>query len=235
MSLRVAVTRAAPENARTAARLQELGHIPLLAPLLDIQSRTLDADVTNVQALFFTSSNGVHAFGRQSSVRSVPVLTVGDATAQAARDLGFAHVRSANGDVAALAELARDTLDPSAGKLLHIGGAHIAGDLSAALINAGFQVERRIAYEAQAVAAPPAAFNESLDAVLFHSARAASVFVALGAPRADQLTAACLSATVAAAAQKTAWKQVIVARAPREDALLAALPRGQNSPAGASA
>ena len=223
MSLRVAITRAAPENARTAAQLQDHGAIPYLAPLLDIAPRAFDADVTNVQALLFTSSNGVHAFTRESSVRSVLALAVGDATAQAARAVGFAEVRSANGDVAELAALAAATLDPADGKLVHIGGAHLAGDLGGALQAAGFKVERRIGYEAQAVTTLPIAFGEPLDAVLFHSVRAASVFAGLGAPRADQLTAACISAAVAEAARKTAWKQLVVAAAPREDALLAAL------------
>ena len=226
MSLSIAITRAAPENAQTAARIQALGAIPLLAPLLDIELKPFDTDLTNVQALLFTSSNGVHAFCRQSSVRGVPVLAVGDATAQAARGLGFAHVGSADGDVAALAALAIETLDPRGGKLVHLGGAHVAGDLGAALGKAGFQVERRIGYAAQAVKTLPTAFSEPLDVVLFHSARAAHIFVGLGAAHGGELIAVCLSDAVAEAARKTAWKQLIVAAAPREDALLAALPRG---------
>ncbi|MFT3728842.1 MAG: uroporphyrinogen-III synthase [Terricaulis sp.] len=223
MSLRVAITRAAPENARTAARLQQRGDLPLLAPLLDIEPRPFDLSLDGVQALLFTSSSGAHAFASHSHARNLPVLAVGDATAQAARDRGFAHVSSANGDVATLAALAARTLDPSAGKLLHVAGTHIAGDLGGTLRAAGFDVERRLTYEAVAVTALPLSFQEPLDAVLFHSARAAMVFAALGAPRADQLAAVCMSEAVGDAAKKTVWKQVIVAAAPREDALLAAL------------
>ncbi|HVV34361.1 MAG TPA: uroporphyrinogen-III synthase [Vitreimonas sp.] len=226
MSLRVAITRAAPENARTAAYLQQRGASPLLAPLLDIVPRAFDANVHGVQALLFTSSNGVHAFTRESAVRSVPVFAVGDATAQAARALGFAEVRSADGDVAALAALVARTLKPAEGKLVHIGGAHVAGDLGGALKNAGFSVERRIGYEAEAVRSLPLAFREPLDAVLFHSARAAEILADLGPPDTHRLKAVCISAAVADAARKTAWKQVIVASAPREDALVAALGLG---------
>jgi uroporphyrinogen-III synthase len=223
MSLRVAVTRAAPDNARTAARLQERGDIPLLAPLLDIEPRPFDVSVDGVQALLFTSSSGAHAFASQSHTRSVPVLAVGDATAQAARDRGFAHVRSADGDVATLAALTMRTLAPGAGKLLHVAGTHVAGNLAGTLRTAGFVVERRLAYVAVAATDLPLAFSEPIDAVLFHSARTASIFIGLGAPRSTALTAVCLSPAVAEAAQKTAWKQLIVATAPREDALLAAL------------
>ena len=223
MSLRVAVTRAAPENARTASRLQERGHIPFLAPLLDIEARAFNASIVGVQALLFTSSSGVHAFASHSHVRSLPVMAVGDATAQAARQRGFAHVSSADGDVATLAALTTRTLDPGAGKLLHIAGTHVAGDLAGTLRREGFTVERRLAYEAVAATAIPSDLSKPLDAVLFHSARTASIFVNLGAPHSDRLAALCLSEAVADAARKTAWKQLIVANAPREDALLAAL------------
>jgi uroporphyrinogen-III synthase len=222
MSLHVAITRAAPENAHTAARLQALGAIPLLAPLLDIETRAFDANLTGVQALLFTSSNGARALASQSDVRNVPVFAVGDATAQSARDLGFAEVQSANGDVASLAALATTALDPRAGKLLHIGGAHIAGDLSGALVKAGFTVERRVAYEAKAAVALPEAFSERLDVVLFHSARAANALVQLRPAGAEKMTAACISPAVAEAVSALPWRRLLVAPAPREDVFLKA-------------
>jgi uroporphyrinogen-III synthase len=222
MSRRVAVTRAAPENARTAARLRERGAVAVLAPLLEIELRPFDTDLANAQALLFTSSNGVHAFTQRSQARAAQVLAIGDATAQAARGLGFANVFSANGDVAALAALAARTLDPKRGKLLHIGGAHLAGDLSGALIDAGFSVERRIAYEARTVTQLPGEFSVPLDLVLFHSARAAGIFVQLGAPNSHAMDAACLSGAVADALGTTRWRRIIVAPRPREEELLTA-------------
>lgn len=150
-------------------------------------------------------------------------MAVGDATAQAARTQGFASVRSAGGDVESLSALVIGTLDPSAGKLLHIAGTHVAGDLQGTLRKAGYSIERRLAYEAVAVTTLPKCFQEPLDAVLFHSARAAAIFADLGAPKADKLAAVCMSDAVAEAAKKTVWKQVLVAAAPREDALLATL------------
>jgi uroporphyrinogen-III synthase len=223
VKLRVAVTRALPEAEATAARVRALGGEPVLAPLLTIAPRAFDVSLNGVQALLFTSSNGVRAFAAASDTGAVRVLAVGDATAEAARAAGFYDVRSAAGDVAALAALAAATLDPAAGKLVHIAGAQVAGDLAGALDAAGFKVERRIAYEARAAPALPPAFAGPLDAVLFHSARAAQTFVALGAPGAKNLTVACISPAVAEVARKVAWKRVVVAPAPREDALLRAL------------
>ncbi|WP_395647055.1 uroporphyrinogen-III synthase [Terricaulis sp.] len=220
--MRVAITRAAPENARTAERVRARGAEPVLAPLLQIIPCGYDTNVADAQALVFTSTNGVHAFPAVRDAKHCVVLAVGDATAEAARQAGFGDVRSAGGDVAALAALAKAQLDPAGGKLIHVAGDHVAGDLSGELRAAGFNIERRLAYVARAVAVLPDAFATPLDLVLFHSPRAAQIFVDFGAPNAATLTAACLSPAVAAAAQSASWKRLIVSPAPREEALLGA-------------
>jgi uroporphyrinogen-III synthase len=220
--LRVAITRALPEAERTAERVRALGAEAVVAPLLTIAPCAYDTNTAGAQALLFTSTNGVRAFPDVRGARDRIVLAVGDATAAAARAAGFADVRSAGGDVAALAALATRDLDPRGGKLIHIGGERLAGDLAGRLRAAGFTVERRVAYSARPALALPAAFAGPLDIVLFHSARAAETFISLGAPNAAQLTAACISAAVAEAAAKTAWRRIIVAPEPREDEFLAA-------------
>lgn len=221
--MRIAITRAAPENAQTAERVRERGGEPVLAPLLTIVPCGYDTSTEGAQALVFTSSNGVRAFPDAHGAKDRVVLAVGEITAQAARDAGFADVRAAGGDVEALAALAQATLDPTKGKLIHIAGDHVAGDLGGALRAAGFAVERRLAYASVAAPALPDAFRTPLDAVTFHSARAAETFVALGAPNAANLTAACFSQTIADAAAAIVWKRLIVAPAPRDEALLDAL------------
>ncbi|QGZ96858.1 uroporphyrinogen-III synthase [Terricaulis silvestris] len=221
--MRVAITRAAPENARTAERVRARGGEAVLAPLLTIVPCGYDTNTAGAQAIIFTSSNGVRAFPDVRGARNRVVLAVGDVTAEAAREAGFTDVRAADGDVESLAALVHTSLDPAKEKLIHIAGDHVAGDLGGALRAAGFTVERRLAYASVAVSALPAAFNAPLDAVLFHSARAAETFLVLGAPGAVQLTAACFSQTIADAATAAPWKRLIVSPAPRDEALLDAL------------
>jgi uroporphyrinogen-III synthase len=194
----------------------------IVAPLITIVPCGYDTNAEGAQALIFTSTNGVRAFPDARGARDRVVLTVGDATAAAAREAGFSDVRSADGDVRSLAALAKAELDPEKGKLIHIAGDHVAGDLSGDLRAAGFNVERRLAYASVAASPLPEALNGPLDIVLFHSSRAAERFIALGAPNAAQLIAGCLSAAIAEAAGKTPWKQIITAPHPREDDLLAA-------------
>lgn len=233
--LRIAITRMQPEAEKTAARVRALGGEAIVAPLLSFAPLPFDARLHGVQALLFTSANGVRAFADASVQRDRTVLTVGDTTAGAALDAGFADVRSADGDVAALAAMAAATLDPQAGALLYISGADIARDLVAMLTVDGFCAERRIAYEARAAAALPPALTAPFDLILFHSARSANIFVALGAPGADKLAAICLSQTVADAAARVHWGKLIVAPAPREEALLQAAFTAKLAPGGANA
>ena len=233
--MKVAITRAAPENARTAERVRAMGHEPILAPLIAIEPVAFGAALDGVQALLFTSINGVRAFASASAARNVRVLTVGDATATRARDAGFADIRSADGDIAALAHLAQAQLDPHAGALIHISGEDIAGDLLQPLRGAGFHIERRVAYAARAAKTLPDAFDRPLDLVLFHSPRAIGVFLDLGAPNAPRMTAGCLSHTIAARARTITWSNIIVAPAPREDVLLKAALGDKSAPSGATA
>jgi uroporphyrinogen-III synthase len=235
MMLRVAITRAEPEASRTAERVRARGAEAIVAPLLTIVPCGYNTNTDGAQALIFTSTNGVRAFPDVRGARDRIILTVGEATAEAARDAGFSDVRSADGDVVALAALAKATLDPAKGKLVHLAGDHVAGDLGGELRAAGFSVERRLAYASVAAIELPEALRGPLDIVLFHSVRAAETFVALGAPNTRELTAGCLSAPVAEAAGKTSWKRIVTAARPREGDLLTATLGGENSPAGASA
>ncbi len=233
MTLRVAITRAMPDAERTAERVRAYGAEPVLAPLLTIIPCGYDTNTKGAQALIFTSSNGVRAFPDCRGARDKIVLTVGEATAETARAAGFTDVRTAGGDVRALADLIVASLDPGAGKLIHIRGTHVAGDLTTAL-GGGFQIESRIAYTAVTVPKMPAALGAPWNLILFHSPRAAAAFLSFGSPGAGDLACACLSPAVAAAAG-AGWKRVIVSPAPREEALLEAALGPTASPAGASA
>lgn len=221
MSRRIAITRAEPEARVTAERVRERGGVPIIAPLLTIEPRPFDANLGSAQALLFTSINGVVAFAGATAIRDVAVITVGNATADAAMKAGFRNVRTANGDVGALAEVAGKVLDPKGGKVIHVSGMHTAGDLVGALRRAGFEAEHRIAFEAvQAKQLPNVLVTEDIDVMLFHSARAAEAYFLERSPRAAERIAVCLGPRIAEVAQKILWKRLIVAPAPREDAIL---------------
>ena len=140
------VTRTAPDAHATAERLRALGHEPVVAPLLEV--RTLEGvkpDLKGVTALAFTSRNGVAAFAGLTRRRNLPVYTVGEATAEAAREAGFGAVSSADGALAELVALI--ALHPPKGRLLWPGAAQPAGDLAAAVAPHGVECVHLPVYE----------------------------------------------------------------------------------------
>lgn len=223
-SSRVWVTRAQPGADRTAERLTAAGHAPVVAPLLEIRRLHVQPDLTGIDALTFTSRNGVSAFVTLSPDRSRPVLAVGDATAQAARDAGFSDVRSANGDIHALAALIRSEAPDLT--LLHPRAVQPAGDL-AAEVGTAARIRSLPVYEALITdtAAP-----DDWDMVLIHSPRAAHALADRLSPEASEhRIAAAISPAAAAPLASLGFAEIHIAATPDENALLATLGKREAS------
>lgn len=232
MMTRWLVTRPREEAERFADAMRDRGLDPVIAPILEIEPVDPGPiDLFDVQAVLATSRNGIDAFARRVTRRDLPVLAVGDATADLARSLGFRDVASAAGDGADLAELAHARLDPAAGALLHPSGEDVARDLPALLD--GFAVRRIVLYRARPAAALPSAAvaalaDPGLAGVVFFSPRTAKVFATLAARvelthRLAGLTAVCLSPAVAQALDPSPWRAVRIADRPDSPSLLARL------------
>ncbi len=232
--MRVLITRPRDDGERLAEILRGKGIEPLLEPLFRIDHTvgpTLDLD--GVQALLVTSANGARAFAARDDRRDLTVYAVGDASARAATEVGFADVESASGDVEALARLVRRCLDPARGAVFHAAGTTVAGDLAGMVEEAGFTYRRAVLYEARAADELSGATVQALkagtvDGVLFFSPRTAACFVDL--LRAGGMTgvcgriiAFCLSPAAAAKANALTWREICVAARPDQAALLAAV------------
>jgi uroporphyrinogen-III synthase len=188
-----------------------------------------------VQAVLCTSANGVRALARLSGDRGIALFAVGEATAARARDEGFAQVESAGGNVEDLARLAGRRLRPDAGRLLHLAGSDIAGDLAGMLREKGFAVDRVVLYEARPVAGLSASTVAALqsglvDFALFFSPRTAAVFTRLaeqaGVGAAIRgVTAVSISAAADRALGDLAFRGRLVADTSDQNALLAVLDR----------
>lgn len=227
--LRLWVTRARPGAEATAERLTALGHHPLVSPLLAVRRLKPRIDLTGAGAIAFTSRNGVSAFAALRAERDLPVFTVGDATAEAAREAGFRHVRSASGDVTALADLIVAEHDARVGAVLIAGAREPAGDLPGALKAAGVQTRPAVLYAA--VAAPggrglAALKTGKLDGVLIHSPRAARRLADLTEgliPAAGAVPVFCISPAAAAPLSGAPAFAPVAAEHPDEAALLSLL------------
>ena len=235
----ILVTRPEPGGAETAARLAALGFQPILAPSLVLTPRPVI--LPRCQAVLLTSRAGARAL--PAPIPGLPVLAVGGATAALARAAGWTPVLAAEGNAESLTALAMKHLDPAGQPLLLAVGAGYALDLAQVLRAAGFRVIRRVAYSAAPATRLPepalAALSQgSVTTILFHSPRSASCAITLfrdagHAASLARLAAIVISPRVASAAAKAlaplTWREIRIAAAPGEDALLALLGPGDRT------
>lgn len=234
--MRILLARPREDAERLAPKLVARGHEVLIEPLINIVPVPgVAIDLDGVQAVLFTSANGVRAFAGAVPRRDLPVYAVGDATAEAARLAGFTAIESAGGDVRDLVRLVRERIGPDGGALLHAAGSAVAGDLAGTLEEAGYTVRRAVLYGAWPVdklSAPAAAVlaAKAVDLVVLFSPRSAETFVKLvqAAGLADSVSRVVmlgLSPAVATAAAGLHWAERLAADKPEEPALLNAIDR----------
>jgi uroporphyrinogen-III synthase len=239
---RALVTRPRAQAEALAAALARRGVEAVVEPMLEIDFRaTGPLDLGGVQAVLCTSANGVAALARASAERGLPLFTVGEASAAAARRAGFAIVESAAGDAAALARFAVARLDPRAGRVLHVAGSAVAGDLAGALAGRGFAVDRAVLYDARPATALRAETRQALAGgeialALFFSPRSAAICVGLAtaaglAQACAGITAVSISKAADRALDALGWRARYVAAAPNQSALLDAVDRALAPPA----
>lgn len=123
---------------------------PLMEIVLDPRLPSLDG----IKTLIFTSAHGVAAYLAAKGPTDLPCYTVGDATAHAAHEAGLPAI-SAGGDAEAL--IARIITDGATGPMLHLRGAHAAGEVAERLSALGCPVSQAIVYTQNACPLSPQA------------------------------------------------------------------------------
>ena len=233
--MHVLLTRPLEDSRRTAQELAKRGHEAVIAPLFEIEY--LDGpepQLEGVQAVLVTSGNGVRALAKRMARRDIPLLVVGAQTAATARKEGFANIRDAGGDAAALVSLARAELRAEAGVLLHAAGTNASPAFSASLTQAGFDARTCVLYDTvEAGELPTAAVealrSDSLDAVLIYSPRSARLFAdrvnRAGLARScAHLIACCISREAADALDGLTFAESRIAAHSDQDSLFDLIP-----------
>ena len=235
--MRLLVTRPQPDAERTAAALRARGHAAVVAPLLRIEPVD-DAELGGGPwaAILVTSANAAAAVARHqrfTELKGLRVLAVGERSAQAMRDVGFADVISAGGGASDLTRLVVERLKQGV-SLLYLAGAERSGDIAGDLAAQNFTVRTAVVYRALAADALPHAAAEalaaSIDGVLHFSRRSAEAYIQ--AVQAAGLTDSgmkkpmhfCLSADVAGPLERAGAANIRIASKPDEAALIALIP-----------
>ncbi len=228
----VLITRPEPGAGETAARLAARGFVAIVAPVLTIRPLATDLPAPgDLQAVLVASGRAVDVL--PASHRGIPLLAVGDATAERARRAGHARVHSAAGDASALADLAACLCDRDGKQLLVAAGRGQGLALCAELRERGFGVERRAVYAAEPAPSLPQTARRALgergvSAALFFSTDTARTFARLvrDAHLNDilgEVDALAISAKVADALAPLSWRRVRAALSPNQDEVLALL------------
>lgn len=240
----VLVTRPTEDAGETAAAVEALGYRALCAPMLEIADvPAVLPDPNSVDAVIFSSVNGVRAFHRAGPSRryfSRIVYAVGEKTAREARAVGFIGVRQGDAGMAALAARIRRDLSPGGEaegpcRLLHVRGRDVREDPASLLpAEEGFRVEGLVVYRADAVGRLDAEVAAAVDrgsvsAALFFSARSGAAFRDAvlrdcEAATLDGARALCLSHSVVESVSGLKWAEICVSERPDAGSLLALLP-----------
>lgn len=233
--MRILVTRPEPGASQLAELLRRRGHEPLVEPLLTIRLRMADRlPLDGAQALIATSRNGLAAVARARNLADafdLPLFAVGVATANLAREMGFAHVVQGPGRAADLTHEIAGRLEPMDGVIVHLAGESLAFDLKSDLELLGYRVRQLLLYSSEPVAglsaSTIAAFEEGrIDGVVAMSPRTAGTYVKLivGHGLAGAVAGVlhvCMSDAIARALTPLGSIAVRIARAPEVDELLA--------------
>ncbi|MEM8685858.1 MAG: uroporphyrinogen-III synthase [Pseudomonadota bacterium] len=236
------VTRPEADAKKLIAKLKRAGHRALAAPLIRIHNLPgITLPPTPWQAILVNSANSIRALTAlpgSDALISVPVLAVGPASAKAAKSAGFTDIRTAHGDLDALAAMARAELDPAGSALFYPSGTVISGDLKSKLEGEGFSCTRLPLYDAEPARELPenalqALKRKTAEGVVLFSPRTARIWAKCLADAhltgaASRLTHCCLSTAVAEAlaisiGPDVTLKNVIIAPEPNEDSLLRAI------------
>ncbi|MEZ5775256.1 MAG: uroporphyrinogen-III synthase [Hyphomicrobiaceae bacterium] len=236
--MRILVTRPEPGATALADRLAASGHEAILAPLLAVRllGREVAICVDGLSGLVVTSRNALRAIASRDDLQALtalPLFAVGDATAAAARTLGFGEVVTGAGRAADLPDVVRRRLGEvraSRPRLLHLAAETLAFDLAAALADLGVDLDSIVVYRSEPVGELPASAAAALsdatvDAVILMSPLTARTYrhlvVAAGLDHLiGRIRHFCLSKAVADALGETGESSPDVAGRPDVEAIL---------------
>ena len=217
------VTQSLPRGRDSAIDYTDLGFEAIVSPVLVMESVVSIPPAPEVQTLLiFTSRNGVSAFAEMTQGRANPVICVGDATAELAKSVGFVKVSSAGGDAQDVVKLVLKSV-PRSRPIRHCSGKHVQGRIVEQLTDAGYNIERIRYYAASPVAQTEIDIKEVTYVALYSPRGAASFVNLVTGKETGHLTTLSISPATDAALEPLSFKNRLIAEAPDQRSLLAAL------------
>jgi uroporphyrinogen-III synthase len=230
----VLLTRALDESKRTAARLEQEGHEAVLSPVLEMVPTGAMWPPGVIDGVIATSARALELLSAEpewplpEARRLLPLALVGERTHEAARERGFDGPALVAPDAKTLAAALEERFTAPC-RLVYLAGRDRKPDLENGLIKAGHTVELIEVYAAQPAEsltgeALMRAQRGEIGAVLHYSRRSAGVFLGIARDAGLDLSRVnhvCISHDAAAPLLAAGIHEVLVAKAPDEQAMLA--------------
>jgi uroporphyrinogen-III synthase len=222
---KVVITKSQGESEDLSQAVRTAGFEPLYEPMLGIEY-VEDAwpPASGSNPLIFSSSHGVHSYAGQTEVRTNPVYTVGQSTAETARILGFLDIRAIAPNVETLAKMLSSLTEKELISAFYIRAEDISQDLRQILLENGVRIAEFIGYKAHPVEKLSLNLLKSLDnreinAVMLFSNRGARVFAEMieqydRSVRLKTTKALCISEAVLKSVSVLPFQQGLIARTP---------------------
>jgi uroporphyrinogen-III synthase len=234
----VLLTRPSEGAVELAMRVAALGFTPVSNPLMELTPTGVALPSQPFDGIVFTSQAAVRAYPIDDSALHTPVYTVGEHTAETARQRGFRSVLCAGEDVASLAALLRGRAWPADSVLLYASGVLVANDLAALMGSPPPRIMRVPLYASRGLCLQKNTiarlYEGDIGSIMLFSTRTAEI-LARELDRLDRLdwiagvSLVCISSRVAEPVARFAWKAVAIARRPVMDAMLECLSVGGGS------
>lgn len=240
----ILITRPQPEADVTAQQVRACNGRPLLLPTLSILPPRDMAPfhaalqrLNSYHGILITSVNGARALIAFMAPKQIPppLFAVGKKTAKILQKQGWkVHIPSASlgGEALAHAVMAWKS---NKSRFLFLQAEQGREELSTLLQQAGYQVDRVVAYRAEPLTNLPEAIRRVLaagevDATLFFSGRTAQAFVAAlpadaGEAWLQKTVIAVISPVTAQTVRQLGYAVAVVSQEPSSEGLLAALSR----------
>ncbi|MBN8543450.1 MAG: uroporphyrinogen-III synthase [Alphaproteobacteria bacterium] len=203
---------------QSEAFAKQLGRPCIIAPVTHIVYRKPKLEGA-YDAVITTSPHGAIGI---SDYHDLPLYTVGEASAEAARSQGFKLALPIAQDAATLAAMVVVGHN-SPSKFLYLSGDETRIDIKKLIESQGHSVTQVVTYEAIAETQLPQDVTthwKDISGVLFMSVGAVKAAQALITQDVSHIHAFCISATVAAAAGSLPWKAIHVSASPTQQSLI---------------
>lgn len=126
--------------------LRKYGYKVFIEPVFTIKYLNPDISAYEFDVVISTSKNSVKAFSQICKVDGFPIITVGNSTMQAAKNLGFSDIISADSNVDGLISFIKAHYS-NAIKFLYIRGQEVSCDLKKRLSEEDFNVREVVLYK----------------------------------------------------------------------------------------